>query len=466
MITKIELDGFKTFQDFELELSPFQVIVGPNGVGKSNLFDALRLLSQLADNDLRSAFGCLRGEAGELFTTISDGQAVSCMRLAVEILVEPSVTDSWGAKADIKFPRLRYELEISRRSDEHGLERLYVTRESLEPIRRNDDRWFKRHMSTAVEAWQRPLKAGRNTAFISTEEAPNRGLSTIHLHRDGRGSRKASPAEKVERTVLSGVTGSEFPHAFAAREEMRSWAFLHLNPGALRQPGSMLATSEVSPDGSNLPSALARMQAEDPLLLKDVERDLANLVPGVIGVEVNKDLARDRYVIQVKTQDGRTFSARVLSDGTLRLLALATLRNDPQRHGVLCLEEPENGLHPFRIENMAQLLQGLATDFSDPDQGHEPLRQLLVNTHSPLLVSQPGVVKNVLFAYSSTRIQPRQGRMPMRVTRVVPVKPYSQPKSNLNTDDPEAVYTHDQVVSYLSSADTGAALSFLQAAVG
>ena len=66
MITRIELDGFKTFQDFKLELAPFQVIVGPNGAGKSNLFDALRLLSRLADVDLRSAFQALRGEAGEL----------------------------------------------------------------------------------------------------------------------------------------------------------------------------------------------------------------------------------------------------------------------------------------------------------------------------------------------------------------------------------------------------------------
>jgi AAA15 family ATPase/GTPase len=44
MITQIELDDFKTFKDFKVELAPFQVIVGPNGSGKSNLFDALRLL--------------------------------------------------------------------------------------------------------------------------------------------------------------------------------------------------------------------------------------------------------------------------------------------------------------------------------------------------------------------------------------------------------------------------------------
>lgn len=61
MITLIEIDGFKTFQNFKLELSPFQVIVGINGAGKSNLFDVLHLLTQLVDVDLRSAFQEMRG---------------------------------------------------------------------------------------------------------------------------------------------------------------------------------------------------------------------------------------------------------------------------------------------------------------------------------------------------------------------------------------------------------------------
>ena len=55
--------------------------------------------------------------------------------------------------------------------------------------------------------------------------------------------------------MLSGVANTEFPHVFAAREEMRHWRFLHLNPEVLRQPSPMLANQFVLPDGSNLPSA-------------------------------------------------------------------------------------------------------------------------------------------------------------------------------------------------------------------
>lgn len=56
MITRIEISGFKGFINFSLDLQPFQVIVGHNSAGKSNLFDALILLSKLAEKDVRSAF--------------------------------------------------------------------------------------------------------------------------------------------------------------------------------------------------------------------------------------------------------------------------------------------------------------------------------------------------------------------------------------------------------------------------
>src|SRR5579859_2725864 len=75
MITQIEIDGFKTFKDFKVELAPFQVIVGPNGSGKSNLFDALQLLSRLAEMELVLAFKGLRGEAREVFTQLPSEQS-------------------------------------------------------------------------------------------------------------------------------------------------------------------------------------------------------------------------------------------------------------------------------------------------------------------------------------------------------------------------------------------------------
>ena len=87
-------------------------------------------------------------------------------------------------------------------------------------------------------------------------------------------------------------------------------------------------------------------------------------------------------------RDGTEHPARALSDGTLRFLALSVLELDPQCRGLLCLEEPENGIHPERIPAMLSLLQDIATDTDEPVGDDNPLRQVIVNTHSPAVVSQ------------------------------------------------------------------------------
>jgi len=67
MLTRAGIDGFKSFESFALDLPPLVVILGANAAGKSNLLDALRLLSNLATKDVREAMRELRGEPHELF---------------------------------------------------------------------------------------------------------------------------------------------------------------------------------------------------------------------------------------------------------------------------------------------------------------------------------------------------------------------------------------------------------------
>ena len=69
MLTRIEIDGFKTFENQAIDLTPFTAIIGNNAAGKSNLFDAIQLLSHLATRDVAEAMrsagavGCLRKES-------------------------------------------------------------------------------------------------------------------------------------------------------------------------------------------------------------------------------------------------------------------------------------------------------------------------------------------------------------------------------------------------------------------
>ncbi len=184
MITLIEIDGFKTFKDFKVELAPFQVIVGPNGSGKSNLFDALHLLSRLAELDLRSAFQDLRGDPNELFTM---GTHENRIRFAVEMLVDHKVRDRLGIEVELKDTRLRYELEITKYISENGLEGLRITNEALKTIAAEQDHWANKYKAHSLAENSRnlintisiPPAATRNINDLEASMTP-----TIRLYSD------------------------------------------------------------------------------------------------------------------------------------------------------------------------------------------------------------------------------------------------------------------------------------------
>ena len=474
MITQIEIDGFKTFKDFKVELAPFQVIVGPNGSGKSNLFDALHLLSRLATDDLAHAFQELRGDLSELFTKLPDGKTVDSIKIAVEILLDSKVRDQLGQEIQLRYRRLRYDIEIAQGQDTYGLDRLYLRHEALKSIPLNRDEWYKKYRPSLQRNLQ-PNFTDDQAIFMETKLTPIAVIEALNESLMGKAERTVEQdmiylypdndkdeqkvisryfTSEVQRTVLSTIANAAYPHAFAVHEELLSLRILHLNPEALRQSSLTKGPRYLSHDGGNLPTTLARMQAEDKYALTDVSRDMANLVRGIFKIRVEHDKPSDKYVIYAETSDERTFSAQVLSDGTLRLLALATIRNDTQSHGILCLEEPENGVEPLHLKTLARVLREMATDFSDSEQTDEPLRQVLITTHSPTFISLSEVIDYLLFAHIVTIGGSGHNSLPLRVTRMEPVitsKSLSQQEIHSESDRTTEVYTIDMVRQYLIS---------------
>jgi predicted ATPase len=197
--------------------------------------------------------------------------------------------------------------------------------------------------------------------------------------------------------------------------------------------------------------SISCLSKEDKFALTDISRDVANLVPGILRIRVEQDKPSDRYVIYAETADRRSFSSQVLSDGTLRLLALATLRNDPQFHGILCLEEPENGVDPLHLAKMTRLLREMATDFKGLERVNEPLRQVLITTHSPAFISQNDVLDSLLLTIIPTRVQGKNAPS-IRVTRMIPVitsLTEPQAKEEEGLDKAVEFYSIDMVKKYL-----------------
>lgn len=392
MLTRIEIDGFKTFEGFGMNLGPFLVILGPNASGKSNLFDAIRLLSHLAGMDLRTAVRGLRGEPHELFRRDADGSPGTRMSFAVEVLLDPEVRDPWGSIVKIKQSRMRYEVQIERRRDPRGIERLVVAREEAKPILSQEDKWKPGGRGPSPEFKQAFMKYSRRTPWLNTIRPD--GKPSFKIYQDGHAGRTRS-AEAAEATVLSSITSAEFPHLYALREEMRSWRFLQLDPAALRRSSPTTAAEELEPDGSNLATVLTRIQPETQTdsrpkgSLADIAADLSSLIPGVVDLNVEEDLQNREYRLYVGMRDGPPFSARVVSDGTLRILAFLTLLHDPKHRGLVCFEEPENGVHHSRLKAMIRRLRELVSDPSSEDvDTQEPLSQMLLNSHSPVVLSE------------------------------------------------------------------------------
>lgn len=206
---------FQNFVDFGVDLQPLQVIAGPNAGGKSNFFDALQLLSNLAQDELAVAFGRLRGDALDQFTTAVPGKRLRSMKIAVEAVVRKRVRDAWGESAELGQTHLRYTLVLGISEGDRG-PRIRIESEDLVGLRQRDSS-IQSSPNVSSSFKKRHLKwRPRSSKYIGTEH------DRVVLHQDGRQGRKREySAEETKSTVLSAANSVTFRHAFAMREEHR-----------------------------------------------------------------------------------------------------------------------------------------------------------------------------------------------------------------------------------------------------
>lgn len=391
MLTRLRVAGFKNLVDADVRFGPFTSIAGANGIGKSNLFDAIHFLSLAADRPLLEAARAVRGGAVEsLFHRVGDvcGDEIS---FAAEMLVPPAADDDLGQEARATITFLEYRLALARRPPGDAAGPLEIVREELRHIPKFEAHkhlWFPH----SAGRWRGSVVVGERRApyFISTSD--DDGERTIHLHQDGGslGRPVKYRARQLPRTVLSGAGAAESPTALVARRELASWRLLQLEPSALRRPDEFAAPAKLGTDGSHLAATLhrlARSRGAETVYAALAER-LARLVDDVRGVRIERDERRGLLTLRIVDREGTEHPSPAISDGSLRFLALAVLELDAANGGLLCLEEPENGVHPERIPAMLQLLHDLAADVRRPSGPDNPLRQVIVNTHSPAVVAQ------------------------------------------------------------------------------
>lgn len=391
MITRIEIDGFKTFRNFAIDLAPFVAVVGANAAGKSNLFDAIQFLRRVTEESLTVAVREARGDIDDLFRLRGDGSRVSRIEFAVEVLLEPKVRDPWGTEVALTQTRIRYELHIVRRVEEGGNARLFVEHEQAVPLRKGSRDLARRWGASRSFLEQHFIDGKRVSPFLLTDTSTERGRY-FEVRQDGVQGR-ARPADAAEATVLSSMSSAEFKHLYALHQEISSWRFLQLEPEALRAPGEKYGEDRLLPDGSNLSRVLSRIRQSTSTLdvpegdLADISNDLGALIPGIISVEVVENSQTRKWEIHIVSEGEARYRADVASDGTLRVLALLAALYDPTHRGLICFEEPENGVHPLRLKKLVNYLRGLVTRPELDAEPSEPLAQVILNSHSPIVLS-------------------------------------------------------------------------------
>ena len=404
MLTRLRVTGFKNLVDVDISFGPFTCIAGANGVGKSNLLDAIVFLSALADRPLLDAAlsvrdqGAKTGDIRGLFHHVGNHFDQE-MTFEAEMIIPEHGTDDLGQEAEASATFVQYAVTLRNKRDEGAIApgTLELVKEELKHITLRD---APQHLLFKhSRAWRdKAVKNERRTPkYISTE---GDGVErVINVHQDGGSSGKPQKlrAANLPRTVLSAANSAESPTATLVKREMQSWRLLQLEPSALREPDSFTAPVELDSDGAHLAATLFHLAnatteagIDSAAVYAEVANRLSYLIDDVRSIRVDRDERRQLLTIYASGRDGTSYPARALSDGTLRFLALTVLSIEPASRGVICLEEPENGIHPERIPAIIQLLRDLTTNVREQQEAGigNQLRQVIINTHSPSVVMQ------------------------------------------------------------------------------
>jgi predicted ATPase len=387
----------------------------------------------------------LRGEPEELFRK-TESSLAECISFGLEVLLSRSGIDAFGTKYDTPAQRLRYELKLGLAHGTNGAPKGVVVREErCYPISRKDDR--ATYLPNAGVSYN-----SRVNPFIKLNDQGD----AILIRQDGR-QKHGRPVQlslkEASRTALSTITTAEFPHLYALREILANMRFLEINPRAARNANDKFEIRTLRPDASNLSAVLARLKEETATaerpngVLSDIAADLASLIPSVRELDVQAGQNQRQYSFSLRFAGELKFSSRVISDGTLRLLALLTVLNDPERRGTLCFEEPENGVHEGRVPMLIDFLRN-ATQLASNSEGAVAF-QILLNTHSPKVMAALRD-EEIVAADSVAKIDPVTG---IRSTRTrMRVGMSAQP----DLLDPETHLSRFEVTSLLQRANDAA----------
>jgi predicted ATPase len=335
-LDKIEVEGFKSIRSMSLEFRGLNVLIGANGVGKSNFLGVFKLLNRMYLGALQVYIGTCGGADALLHF---GRKSTSSIRI----------------KAFLGNYSHGYECTLAPTADD----RLIFEQESC---------WFQ-DASPEASPFTVSFGSGHSESGLKpTRFLPQRKSEVARERR--RSAVEVATAAK-ERAVTGYVVRALFGEVYHFHDTSDS--------AAVKLTSSLDDNHRLNADAGNLAAFLYRLKTKNP-------GDYSNIVSAVrlvfpffddFTLEPSR-LNPDKIRLEWRERGSDTyFNASALSDGTLRFICLATLLLQPDLPSTILLDEPELGLHPYAINVLAELLRGAATK-----------TQVIASTQSVGLVNQ------------------------------------------------------------------------------
>lgn len=340
MIHRLHIENYRCLYDVTVEFGPLTVLIGPNDSGKTSLLEAIWRLAGFVRPDL---------PAHELPASLRRDRSRHVSAEEFERLISRRQTGQrmlWDVAGGVPLS-FQYRLEVA-----------CPPHPPSEQLRLND--------------------------VLTVERA--RDSARYENQTFGSLGNKTSISQIASSQWQRGVESQSGPVARVA-EELASSELYRLNPDAMRRPAPAGRDLVLSTDGDNLAAVIdSVLSGPDREARQRLEESLAKEIPTIQGVctpaeGVGTGARVLEFVLAGNARPPVTIPAAQVSDGALLLtafLALAYTRT-PQ---ILLIEEPENGLHPSRLQSVIDMLRRI----SRGDVGNTP-RQVILTTHSPLLLN-------------------------------------------------------------------------------
>lgn len=400
MITKIEVDGFKSLSNFELDLnSGLNILVGPNGSGKTNIVLFFEFLSKLMTNQVGNAVSSVGG-AGSIFKKISSNK------------YEPNIKFKiYGSKNISKSKAITYEYSATIKTS-FEKDNIYYSDQNI-------------RYRSGTKYWASPNEKNYSPNkwdFILNVETNESGSSSIEIEKIN--SKKVKPRfydpEEGKKTIeeniielvknfnhsFKNLIGCLFPFideiVFNIHSDLVGGETFNVVPSKVKEIEDAATPPGIKKDGSGLATTLYAMKKSkskkgnipdfffyfdrpektyEPETLKKIVSYLKLANKTIINLDVENDPFDNKLIVKIFIETGEynaVLPLSAMSDGTIKWLALITAILTSKT--IFSIEEPENFLHPWMQAEIANIMRNHISEKKEHSF-------VLMTTHSESLLN-------------------------------------------------------------------------------